>query len=166
MHAKVRLELNNHIGELIASRQAKNAVMRAGGELIAKLFAGQGAAITHMGVGTDDAPESETFNTAQLTNEMAGDTPGLSGLTEVALPPEAFHLIPDETQRIIKVRVRGTLPANAAVGTVREAGLLSKSGGSTILYNRVTFAPIIKADDHELTMFWEITFPYGDLQWF
>ena len=25
--------------------------------------------------------------------------------------------------------------------------------------------PILKGDDHELTMFWEITFPYGDLQW-
>jgi hypothetical protein len=34
-----------------------------------------------------------------------------------------------------------------------------------ILYNRVTFAPIQKGDDHELTLFWEITFPYGDLQW-
>jgi hypothetical protein len=47
---------------------------------------------------------------------------------------------------------------------VREAGLISRNGGAAVLYNRVTFAPISKGNDHELTLFWEINFPYGDLQ--
>ena len=34
-----------------------------------------------------------------------------------------------------------------------------------MLYNRVTFAPVTKGDDHELTLFWEVEFPFGDLQW-
>jgi hypothetical protein len=34
-----------------------------------------------------------------------------------------------------------------------------------VLYNRVTFAPVQKADDHDLTLFWEVSFPYGDLHW-
>jgi hypothetical protein len=29
----------------------------------------------------------------------------------------------------------------------------------------VVFAPVDKGDDHELTLFWEVEFPYGDLQW-
>ena len=63
------------------------------------------------------------------------------------------------------MRVRGTVPAAAAVGTIREAALLARDGDSVRLYNRVIFAPIEKAADHELTLFWEIAFPYGDLQW-
>jgi hypothetical protein len=48
---------------------------------------------------------------------------------------------------------------------VRAAGLIARSGETAVLYNRVTFAPLEKKNDHELTMFWEVTFPYGDLQW-
>ena len=66
---------------------------------------------------------------------------------------------------MVRVKLRGTLPAPAAVGTIREAGLISHDGDSAALYNRVTFAPITKGNDHELTMFWEVSFPYGDLQW-
>ena len=29
----------------------------------------------------------------------------------------------------------------------------------------MTFSPIEKTGDHELTLFWEVGFPYGDLQW-
>jgi len=65
----------------------------------------------------------------------------------------------------VRVRVRGTVPAAAAVGTIREAALVSRSGDNATLYNRVTFSPIQKTDDHELTLFWEVGFPYGDLQW-
>jgi hypothetical protein len=34
-----------------------------------------------------------------------------------------------------------------------------------VLYNRVVFPPLDKRDDHELTLFWEVEFPFGDLQW-
>jgi hypothetical protein len=69
----------------------------------------------------------------------------------------------------VRVRIRATLPPPAAVGRIREAGLLARpeggDGSTDVLYNRVTFAPIDKRDDHELTMFWEVEFPFGDLQW-
>jgi hypothetical protein len=163
MRAHLRVELSTRAGELLEVRQEYNSVMRAGAELIANLFAGKGAPITHMGVGTSDAPETEDYATAGLTN--APDAP-LEGPTEAAIPPEAFLAPEVDTQRrLVRVRVRATLPPEAAVGTVREAGLLARSGDSAVLYNRVTFAPISKGDDHELTLFWEVTFPYGDLQW-
>jgi hypothetical protein len=143
---------------------AHNAVMRAGADLIARLFAGAGAGITHLGVGVSDAPETEAFSTTALTNTAGGGAEPLQGATEAAVPAEAFTITLDETRRVVRVRVRGTLPADAAVGTVREAGLLSRQGETTVLYNRVIFAPMAKGADHELTLFWEVDFPYGDLQ--
>ena len=162
MQATVRIEVRGRDQTLLAVREAKNAVMRAGAELIADLFTGSGTPISHMGVGTSDVPESDAFATTSLSN--AADDP-LQGETEAELAAEAFDEPEvDEINRVVRVRVRGTLPDAAAVRTVREAGLLARSApDSAVLYNRVTFAPIDKRDDHELTLFWEITFPYGDL---
>lgn len=164
MRATVTLQLTDKAtGAVIARRQAKNAVMRAGAALIATLFSGAGSPITHMAVGTSNAPDPETFDTPALTM----DAEELVGATEAPIPPENFTSEVDEVRRVVKVRVRGTLPEEAAVGVVREAGLLARSSETeAVLYNRVTFDPIIKGNDHELTLFWEVSFPYGDLQWF
>jgi len=164
MRANLTVELTDATGALLARRQAHNAVMRAGAELIAHLFAGSGSPISHIGVGISDAPESDAFTTATLTNAAGGGAEPLQGATEAAIPAEAFTTDVDETRRVVRVRVRGTLPAAAAVGTVREAGLIARQGPTTVLYNRVTFAPMAKGADHELTLFWEVDFPYGDLQ--
>jgi hypothetical protein len=159
MGGRIRLELRDRGSRIVEVREAENAVMQAGATLIAQLFSGSGSAITHMGVGTSDAPESDAFATAALTGD------GLAGDTEAAIPADAFVApFVDEVHRVVRVKVRTTLPPLAAVGTVREAGLLSHGDGDPVLYNRVTFSPIEKGDDHELTMFWEVTFPYGDLQ--
>jgi len=164
MRAIVTLQLSHkNSGELIDQRFSHNAVMQAGAGLIASLFTGQGAPITHMGVGTSNEPDPETFDRTGLT--VSADE--LAGSTEAAISAENFSIETDEIRRVVKVRVRGTLPNDAAVGQVREAGLISRiSETEAILYNRVTFDPISKGDDHELTLFWEVTFPYGDLQWF
>ncbi|HEX8001081.1 MAG TPA: hypothetical protein VF519_00130 [Mycobacteriales bacterium] len=162
MRARVRLELTGRDGEVVAVREARNSVMRDGALLVARLFAGaEGAAgITHMGVGTSDVPETGTYTTAALSNDESAP---LTGGTDGPIPAEAFTITPDPDRRVALVRVRGTLGDTVAVGTVREAGLLSRAGDTTTLYNRVTFAPLTKGGDHELTLFWEITFPYGDL---
>lgn len=164
MRANLTVELTDATGATLARRRAHNAVMRAGADLIARLFAGSGSPITHFGVGISDTPETETFTTATLTNAAGGGAEPLQGATEAAIPAEAFTIDVDETRRVVRVRVRGTLPAEAAVGTVREAGLVSRQGETAVLYNRVTFAPMAKGADHELTLFWEVDFPYGDLQ--
>ncbi|HEU4431757.1 MAG TPA: hypothetical protein VFR51_00080 [Pyrinomonadaceae bacterium] len=142
-------------GETVAVRQEYNSVLRGGADLLARLFSGQGAGITHMVVGTSDAPESDAFGTTALTDP-----------TEAPISADAFQIDPpDPVKRVVRVRVRGTVPAATALGTIREAALLSRSGDTATLYNRVTFAPIEKTADHELTLFWEVGFPYGDLQW-
>ena len=165
MRAHVIVELRDKAGGIIERRSVHNSVMKSGAQLLANLFSGTGGPITHMGVGTSDTAESDSFSTTGLTNTGVGDAAPLTSPTEAAIPKEAFTITLDELKRVVRVKIRGTLPNNAAVGTVREAGLLSRSGATAVLYNRVIFAPISKGNDHELTLFWEVTFPYGDLQW-
>ncbi|HVE70032.1 MAG TPA: hypothetical protein VNI54_01590 [Thermoanaerobaculia bacterium] len=168
MRATVRLELRDEAGEIIGVRRAKNSVMKSGAEMLADLFTGKStAAITHMGVGISGESEEGTFVRDTLTT--AGDAPdALTGATDTTIAPADFTIKADPERRLVVVQCHATLPKSAAVGTLREAALLSRAGGEPVvtkLYNRVTFAPIRKQDDHELTMFWEVTFPYGDLNW-
>lgn len=165
MRGRLRLEVRSAAtGETLALREDHNTVMRSGAELVAMLFSAGGAPITHMGVGTSDG-DPDSVTTSALLNEGEGGGPGLQEPTAAEISPDAFTIETDEVQRLVRVRVRGTLPAAAAVGTVREAGLLSRREDGDVLYNRVTFPPVEKGDDHELTMFWEVEFPFGDLQW-
>ncbi len=166
MQGKVRMLLLDAQGKPLVERNSKNSVMRGGGELIARLFSGQGSPITHMAVGTSDAATPDDFSLAELKNEAVGEIPALMGETDVELAATAFSIAVNAEKRLVTVKIRGTLPNASAVGTIREAGLLSKDEGGTVLYNRVTFAPLTKGNDHELTLFWDVSFPYGDLQWF
>lgn len=172
MRATLKLALTDPHQRVLATREAANTVLVSGARLVADLFSGQPARapVTHMGVGTSDAgPDDATV--AALTNAAVGDQPALAGDTVAPIGADAFRFEVDDVRRVVRVRVRATLPAAAAVGQVREAGLLSRvapgGGGGPVdtLYNRVTFAPVDKGDDHELTLFWEVEFPFGDLQW-
>ena len=155
MRAHLRLELRSKTGQLAAECEADNSVLQSGAGLLARLFARQGTGITHMAVGTSDAPETSDFNTT-----------GLAEPFEVAIAPEAFQVdAPDPVKRVVRIRVRATVPAADAVGSIREAALISRDGENVQLYNRVVFTAIEKTSDHELTLFWEVGFPYGDLQW-
>jgi hypothetical protein len=161
MKARLTAQLVDASGAVVDERVALNSVMRAGAELVAGLFTGSLAkGITHMAVGSADTPETDRFATDALTSE------GLTGALDAEIPPASFTVSVDADRRLAIVKVRGTMPNAAALGSVREAGLVSRADdGTSVLYNRVTFAPITKGDDHELTLFWEITFPYGDLPW-
>lgn len=164
MRAWLHLQLTDRRGAVVGERHAHNTVMESGARLVAGLFSGAGTPITHMGVGTSGATPDDVSVTA-LRNEADGDIPALAGDTAAAIPPEAFTSRLVAERRVVQVRVRATLPATAAVGTIREAGLLARSDEEAVLYNRVVFAPIVKEGDHELTLFWEVDFPFGDLQW-
>ena len=164
MRARLEVHLLDRDGIVLAERAAHNTVLRGGGRLIADLFTGAGGPITHMAVGTSDAdPTSVTV--AALGNDDGTGAPGITGDTAAPIPPEAFTIDVDELRSRVLVKVRGTLPDTAGVGTLREAGLVSRQAGGDVLYNRVVFPPVDKGDDHDLTLFWEIEFPFGDLQW-
>ncbi len=162
MRATVHIDLRDADGRIVGSRFARNSVMRGGASLIANLFAGGQAPTWKMGVGVNDEPESDAFDSTGLTAPGEADD-ALEGGTEVDIPAENFSVELDTEKRVALVTVRATMPHEAAVGKVREAGLIASTGNGDVLYNRVTFAPIDKRNDHELTLFWEVTFPYGDL---
>lgn len=164
MRARLHLTLTTVDGRTVEERRASNTVLTSGARLIADLFAGAGSPITHLGVGTSDA-DSEDVGVAQLTNAANGDDPPLEGGTLGAIPADAFVATVVPERRVVELRIRTTLPPDAAIGRVREAGLVSQSEAGTVLYNRVVFAPVEKRRDHDLTLFWEIEFPFGDLQW-
>lgn len=163
MRAVLHLQLTDAAGRVLAERRQRNTVMASGAQLIASLFSGTGGPITHMAVGTSDAGADDVAVTALINDDANGEA--LTGDTTAALPPTAFTTTTVPERRVVRVRVRGTLPPAAAVGTIREAGLVSQADAGTVLYNRVVFAPIVKGDDHELTLFWDVDFPFGDLQW-
>ncbi|WP_134681112.1 hypothetical protein [Paracoccus ravus] len=164
MRGHLQLELRDESGGVIARRAVWNTVMQSGASIVAELFAGQGAPISHMGVGTSDLAPDDTAVTT-LANEPVGESPALVGETLTPIVPASVTFETDSVKRHIRVRLRATLPAEAAVGRIREAGLISLApdGVTARLYNRVTFAPIDKGDDHELSLFWEVAFPFGDL---
>ena len=164
MKARLQLTVTTRDGTVVDERRACNTVLRGGAQLFADLFAGTGSPITHMGVGTNDAVPDDVEVTA-LTNDVNGDDLPLAGETLGTIPPDAFVATVVPERRVVQLRIRGTMPPDAAIGRVREAGLVSQSDGGTVLYNRVVFAPVDKRGDHDLTLFWEIEFPYGDLQW-
>ena len=163
MHATLHLHLTDRRGRRVAARRVRNSVMQGGARLVAQLFSGEGGPITHMAVGASGDPTPDDFDVAALSPTVEGDATPLAGSLEAPVGP--FTIVPDITRRLMLVRVRATLPEAAAVGLVREAGLVAQVGEQRILYNRVTFPEVSKGDDHELTMFWEVTFPYGDLHW-
>lgn len=164
MRGHLQLELKDAGGAVIETRDVWNTVMQSGASIVAELFAGQGAPVTHMVVGTSDEAPDDTTRIG-LENEAVGEQPPLTGELRTEISPGSIVFETDEVRRQIRVRLRATLPADAAVGRIREAGLMSLGADGTTarLYNRVTFAPIDKGDDHELSLFWEVAFPFGDL---
>lgn len=164
MRATLRLELHDRAGALLGRREARNTVLASGGRLVADLFTGAGAPITHMGVGTSGA-DPDSVAVGALANDDGAGAAGLAGDTTTPIAPEAFRTEVDDARRRVVVRVRATLPEAAAVGTIREASLLSRREGGDVLYNRVVFPGVDKGDDHDLSLFWEVEFPFGDLQW-
>jgi hypothetical protein len=169
MRGRLHLILSDRDGRPVAERRATNTVMRSGAAIVAELFLGQGQPVTHMAVGVSDADPDDTGRTA-LSNEAFGSDPPLTGATRAQVSPGSIVFDTDDVKRQVRVRMRATLPNDASVGKIREAGLVAlvpaadpADPPTERLYNRVTFAPIEKGDDHELTLFWEVEFPFGDL---
>src|SRR3954467_899387 len=115
MRANLTIELTGPEGDVLAVRRASNSVMQAGAQMIAGLFAGTGKGITHMGVGISDTPESDSFSTAALSNDAGTGNDPLAGAVESAIAADGFQIEREETRRGIRVGVRGTMPADAAV---------------------------------------------------
>ena len=89
------------------------------------------------------------------TSSEGGYISGDGSITRVA---------PDQRRVIVAARV--VLPAGddtALRGPVAESALLHQAAdGTRRLYNRVTFEPVEKRSEQELSLYWEVGFPFGD----
>lgn len=158
MRGDVTLLLTDRGGRVVYESRHHNRIVKAGRDLVARLFAGtpSGAPptrVTHMAVGTDGTPETDD-QTALLK-----ERPPRKTIEEVTYG--------DFTDASKVKRVRVTLKAvfdfeeaNSTDGNtdpLQEAGIFTAATGG-VMYNRVTFKPVTKTNAFKLTLLWDITF--------
>jgi hypothetical protein len=164
------IELRAPGGEVALRRRARNTVVRGGAEVVAGLFAGTlTTPVNGMAVGTNAQPLAPPYDLKGLA--VVDETgQALSGPTAVAIAASDVQVTTLASEMRVLVSVRGVLPKEAALahdgGTsfVSEAalGVLAPDGKSLArIYNRVIFDPVPKGKEHELALYWEISFPYG-----
>lgn len=166
---RLTVAVRDRRGNVTDVRRATNTVFQAGATLVGELFAGQVATpVNGMGVGTNPQPSGPPYDTVQLDTNDDGGSP-LTGPVVVALVGDDITIEPADELRV-RVLIRGVIPAEGARaadgGPVRIAeaalGVLSNDGTSLDrIYNRVTFEPVPKEAEHELSLYWEVFFPYG-----
>lgn len=166
----VRIELTGLRGEPLLVRTSGNTVVRSGAELICALVAGTALTpINGMAVGTNAQPLAFPYEVTGLRTTDDAGAP-LSMTTTAILPADIQVESLAQEQRV-RVAVKGVVPKEGALSPtpprtafIGEAalGVLAPDGQSLAkIYNRVVFDPIPKGEQHELALYWEISFPYG-----
>jgi hypothetical protein len=138
-------------GRVLQNRVVKNNIMAGGSELVAKLFCGElSHPISHVGLGTS----SEQADDITLTNLVA-PLASLAPIQPVEGEPSLVSM--DAATGTATVKFAATFNEQQGNGALQEAGIFNSDTGG-VLYNRVTFPVINKADNHTLTLEWEIIF--------
>ena len=164
-------ELREPGGPLLCRREAHNTVLRGGAELIAELLSGRASTpINGVAVGIDPEPSAPPYERVSLVVAIDGSPVITNAAQPLVLTDAAPEVSTDDFQ--IRLRFRSVLapgvgaPVEAAKDSadIGEAalGVLAADGQSlTRVYNRVVFEPIPKRREHELSLYWEISIPYG-----
>ncbi len=158
IRGRVRLIMREvESGDIVEERTVANTIMTGGSELVAKRFCGEMIdPIAAVGVGENDTDPDD----ARLTDlkEPVKDTDDVPERAEIHhLGSAASYVTADEATQSATVKFGATFDAAKGNGELKEAGIFN-SMTEGVLYNRVTFPVINKADTHELTLIWEITF--------
>lgn len=148
---RLLIRMTDKAGNTIAERTVDNMIVNSGRLLVASLFAGLSgaAAVSHVAIGLDgSAPE-----------------PGQSKLLNFGLSKAIGEkTIQNNADGRVRVLFSVDFGANEPKGSVtfQEAGIFSGDPAAAIdksvMYNRVSFAPLKKTKDYKLTLSWEITF--------
>ena len=145
---RLAITLRDGAGRLVAERHADNLITNAGRALLGRLLTGGAqldASQVAIAIGTGSAAASvdDTALAARVGAARAS-----------AAAPVA-----DKAQ--MKVTVTATFAGAGLTETqaVSEAGMeLTVAGGGTVLYNRVTFPPINRTPNLDMTLSWEVLF--------
>jgi hypothetical protein len=150
---KLTLVVHSPEGLPVASRRARNIVLRNGAGLIARLFAGAPNTVAVNQVRVGFAKEAASTEVTALTPPDGNITP--EQLASV-IQPEDFKIISDQPGAV-KVMVNATFKPTVELKDVSEAGLMA----GDVLYNQVVFEPVTLRPGQDVTLFWEIDFPFG-----
>jgi hypothetical protein len=149
----MRLEVRGDGGAVCARRQAENIVLRGGAQLVAGLAAGVAGLKpinrVQVGFGTEVAAVEATALTGP-----SGSIPAEA--VRAAVGPGAFS-VDSSTAGVVKLVITTPFTPTVDLDAVSEAGLLADD----TLYNQVVFEPITLRAGQEISLFWEIDFPYG-----
>lgn len=141
-------DANGHIKE---THRINNLITTAGKNLVAQMFTGavteKPELVIAVGSGVNAAKVTDTKLQTQR-DEVAATTLGPKMVEQ------------DGTERVVAT-VTATL-AELSEGEeqeLTEAGIIFKFlGGTPVLYNHVTFSPVTRSANLQMTMSWEVTF--------
>lgn len=152
IRGKVLLEIRDGSG-LVATRTARNAVLRGGAELVARRLGGLDASpISAVAVGF--GTEAADLEATKLTPPSDPNIP-----VEALSSPVAADDVTVATDRpdVVVVSLATAFHPTVPLDGVTEAGLV----GGDRLYNQVVFEPVSLKTGQDITFFWEIELPFG-----
>jgi hypothetical protein len=152
---RLTLQIHSPDGTQAAERRASNIVLRRGAEIVANLFAGVDEARpidrVQVGFGTEAADVGATALTPP--DDGAIDPDALDG----PVASDDFAIETDAAARLVRVSIAATFAPTVDLDDVSEAGLLAGDQ----LYNQVVFEPVDMRVGQDITLFWEVDFPFG-----
>jgi hypothetical protein len=152
---RMTLQIHGADGTPVAERQAGNIVLRQGAELVADLFAGVDGAgridRVQVGFGTEAADVGATALTTPEDGTIDPDA------LDSPVDTDDFAIATDAQARLVRVSIAATFAPTVDLDDVSEAGLLAGDQ----LYNQVVFEPVDMRVGQDITLFWEVDFPFG-----
>ncbi len=155
LQGRMTMRIRSDEGAPVTERHASNIVLRRGAEIVAHLFAGVDGAgpidRVQVGFGRESAdvgatsltpPEDGTIDPDALDSPVAADD---------------FTIATDAQARLVRVSIAATFAPTVDLDDVSEAGLLAGDQ----LYNQVVFEPVDMRVGQDITLFWEVDFPFG-----
>lgn len=145
---RLTITLGDASGRVVDERRADNLMTNAGRALLGRLLTG--------GAQLDASQGGDRDRLRHRHAERGRHRAGYAGRRS---PASAAVPVADGGQ--MKVAVTATFPGAGLPQTqaVSEAGIeLTPAGGATVLYNRVTFPPINRTPNLDMTLTWEVLF--------
>jgi len=159
LKGRMYLKVLSPAGKVLHERSAENIVLRQGAAIVARLLSGAAGAVPINAVQVGFGLEAATAEALVLTPPPPPVPPA------APIPPEAlravvaadsFSVVTDKPDAV-QLLVSSVFHPTVELLNVSEAGLLAGDQ----LYNQVVFEPVTLRVGQDVTLFWEIDFPFG-----
>ncbi len=152
LSGRLTIELHDDKQRCVERHCVDNLITTAGKNLIAQMFSGAVQETPQLVIAVGNGDTSQTVNDTQLEKLLG----------EADTQTQAPKVVDDgDGGEKVVATVKGTLSALTEGGeqVIKEAGIVFKFlSGDSVLYNRVTFPPVTRSANLQMTMTWEVTF--------